>query len=555
MTTSLPPFAFLRNITIRKIVLWALALIGLLVAGLSFLSLNALRAAGDSLHVSHLLLRELSELSRANDRLLQARLQLGLQYDLLEDGAAADAAPLAAEARRNLAQAARHFQAFRTHVSEHQNAEQAAALVRSYEALLSQGIEPLAAHLQNRDLQAYRSHNAQTVATLSAAFGQAMQAYENHADQYAAQSAHAAQSRRQAAEAAILGLLALFVALLVLADRYIVHYVRRPLVTVREHFQRIAAGDLTARIELFGANCVGQLMPYLRDMQASLARTVGQVRRGVNEINAGAAEIASGNNNLSQRTEEQAASLEETAASMEQMASTVRQNAENAAQASQLALGASEVGRQGATAMEQVEATMRQISRSADRIGEIVGVIDSIAFQTNILALNAAVEAARAGQQGKGFAVVASEVRSLAQRSAQAAKEIKALIAESTQSVQAGSRQVATAGDTVRELLASVTRVSDVIGEISAASAEQSIGIEQVNLAVSQMDLNTQQNAALVEQAAAAAVALEEQARMLQHSVEIFKLGQGEVIDVQARLPDGGAGPARAPLPPLPSPA
>jgi methyl-accepting chemotaxis protein-1 (serine sensor receptor) len=311
--------------------------------------------------------------------------------------------------------------------------------------------------------------------------------------------------------------------------------VLRPLREAGGYFDRIAAGDLSQHVEVRSTNEIGVLYGAVKRMQESLTRTVSAVRRGVDEINVGSREISAGNTDLSSRTEQQAASLEETAASMEELASTVKQNAENARQANQLAASASDVAERGGSAVAEVVNTMQEISGSSRKISEIVSVIDGIAFQTNILALNAAVEAARAGEQGKGFAVVAGEVRSLAQRSAQAAKEIKALIEDSVTKVGAGSQQVERAGATMQEIVASVKRVTDIMGEISAASEEQSSGIDQVNRAVSQMDEVTQQNAALVEEAAAAAGSLQEQAQRLAEAVSVFKINEGRVIDVPAQ--------------------
>ncbi|ARP90928.1 methyl-accepting chemotaxis protein [Bordetella genomosp. 9] len=325
--------------------------------------------------------------------------------------------------------------------------------------------------------------------------------------------------------------------------------VLRPLREAGSHFDRIAAGDLSQHIEVRSTNEIGVLFGAVRRMQESLTRTVAAVRRGVDEINVGAREISAGNTDLSSRTEQQAASLEETAASMEELASTVKQNAENARQANQLAASASDVAERGGSAVAEVVNTMQEISGSSRKISEIVSVIDGIAFQTNILALNAAVEAARAGEQGKGFAVVAGEVRSLAQRSAQAAKEIKALIEDSVSKVGAGSQQVERAGATMQEIVASVKRVTDIMGEISAASEEQSSGIDQVNRAVSQMDEVTQQNAALVEEAAAAAGSLQEQAQRLAEAVAVFKINEARVIDMPAREIPAAAAP-RMPAPP-----
>ncbi|SAI37907.1 methyl-accepting chemotaxis protein (pseudogene) [Bordetella ansorpii] len=317
---------------------------------------------------------------------------------------------------------------------------------------------------------------------------------------------------------------------------FVTRGVLRPLKEAGVHFDRIAAGDLTTRVQARSNNEIGHLFAAVRRMQDSLARTVGTVRRGVDEINVGSQEISAGNTDLSSRTEQQAASLEQTAASMEQLASTVKQNADNARQANQLAASASQIAERGGAAMSEVVQTMEGISASSRKISEIVSVIDGIAFQTNILALNAAVEAARAGEQGKGFAVVAGEVRSLAQRSAQAAKEIKVLIEESVSKVDVGSQQVERAGATMQEMVGSSRRVTDIMGEISAASEEQSSGIDQVNRAVSQMDEVTQQNAALVEEAAAAAGSLQEQAQRLAEAVAVFRINAGEVIDVAAQL-------------------
>ncbi|MBN3752348.1 chemotaxis protein [Paraburkholderia sp. Tr-20389] len=287
---------------------------------------------------------------------------------------------------------------------------------------------------------------------------------------------------------------------------------------------QIAAGNLAAEIRLTGANR-DSLMYALHEMKLKLRELVSDIQQTSESIATGSSEISQGNTDLSQRTEEQAASLQETAASMEQLTTTVQHNADNARQASQLALQASAASKSGGEAVDQVVGTMQGIVEQSRKIGDIIGVIEGIAFQTNILALNAAVEAARAGEEGRGFAVVAGEVRSLAQRSASAAKDIKSLIETSLVRVDEGTSQVADAGERMREILQSIARVSDIMGEIAAASTEQSTGIEQVNRAVSQMDEVTQQNAALVEQAAAAAGSLDDQAARLRASVSQFRLG------------------------------
>ncbi|CAN7568300.1 methyl-accepting chemotaxis protein [Variovorax paradoxus] len=300
--------------------------------------------------------------------------------------------------------------------------------------------------------------------------------------------------------------------------------ITRPLNEAVRVAQTVADGDLTSRIESSSRDETGQLMQALKNMNASLATVVSGVRQGTDAIATASGEIAAGNQDLSSRTEEQASSLEQTAASMEELTSTVKQNADNARQANQLALSASEVAVKGGSVVGQVVDTMASINASSKKIVDIIGVIDGIAFQTNILALNAAVEAARAGEQGRGFAVVASEVRNLAQRSGAAAKEIKGLIDDSVGKVDMGSALVGEAGKTMAEIVGSVKRVTDIIGEITAASQEQSTGIEQVNQAIAQMDQVTQQNAALVEEAAAAAQSMQEQAASLVGAVSVFRL-------------------------------
>ncbi|RJG08181.1 HAMP domain-containing protein [Noviherbaspirillum cavernae] len=299
-----------------------------------------------------------------------------------------------------------------------------------------------------------------------------------------------------------------------------------PLRHAVEIARTVASGDLTSRIDVRSKDETGQLLQSLKEMNASLQRTVAEVRSGTETISTASSQIASGNLDLSSRTEQQASSLEETASSMEELTSTVRQNADNARQANQLAATASGVAVKGGDVVSQVVETMDSINASSKKIVDIISVIDGIAFQTNILALNAAVEAARAGEQGRGFAVVASEVRNLAQRSASAAKEIKSLIDDSVDKVDAGSRLVGEAGTTMEEIVTSVKRVTDIMAEILAASEEQSAGIEQVNQAISQMDTVTQQNASLVEEAAAAAESLQDQARNLVQVVSVFKVDQ-----------------------------
>lgn len=334
----------------------------------------------------------------------------------------------------------------------------------------------------------------------------------------------------------VLGLIAL--ALGVVLAWILTRSITKPLSYAVSVARVVASGDLTSQIQVDSRDETGQLLQALKDMNDSLTASITQVRSGVDTIATASNQIASGNLDLSSRTEEQASSLEETASSMEELTSTVKQNADNARQANQLAVTASGVAEKGGAVVSKVVDTMDGINASSKKIVDIIGVIDGIAFQTNILALNAAVEAARAGEQGRGFAVVASEVRSLAQRSAAAAKEIKTLIDDSVSKADTGSKLVAEAGSTMVEVVDSVKRVTDIMSEIMAASQEQSAGIEQVNQAIGQMDQVTQQNAALVEEAAAAAESLNEQAANLAQAVSIFKLN-GAVSNTRAasRLP------------------
>jgi len=343
----------------------------------------------------------------------------------------------------------------------------------------------------------------------------------------------------------------LLLVLIVIGAYYLIRSIRVPLAQANGMAGRIAMGDLSsrARSETRGDE-FGQLLHSLEEMRASLARMVHDVRQSADSIAVASSQIASGNQDLSARTEAASSSLQQTAAAMEEFTSTIEQSNGTARQASQLASSASDVARRGGSVVSQVISTMSEIQSSSHKIADIIGVIDGIAFQTNILALNAAVEAARAGEQGRGFAVVASEVRALAGRSAQAAKEIKALIGASVQSVEAGSQLVHGAGETMQEVVQSVQRVSDMMGEITAASSQQSAGVGEVNQAVGQLDQMTQQNAALVEESAAAAHSLNEQAQHLAQVVAAFRVeGSDKSAAVGARQPAAAlVPPAQAPV-------
>jgi methyl-accepting chemotaxis protein len=322
----------------------------------------------------------------------------------------------------------------------------------------------------------------------------------------------------------VLGILLPSVALLAMLSWHIAGLLQRRIGRAREVAEQVRDGDLATRIDDPARDEISPLLSALAAMQQSLSRVVGSVRSNAESVATASAQIAQGNQDLSGRTEQQASALQQTAATMDELGSTVRNNADNALQANQLAQNASTVAARGGTVVGQVVTTMQAINSSSRKIGDIISVIDGIAFQTNILALNAAVEAARAGEQGRGFAVVASEVRSLAQRSAEAAKEIKTLIGRSVEQVEQGTVLVNEAGTTMGEIVGSIQRVSDIVAEISSASAEQSSGVQQVGQTVTQIDQVTQQNAALVEESAAAADSLKAQAQLLVQAVAVFRL-------------------------------
>ncbi|RVT83719.1 methyl-accepting chemotaxis protein [Inhella crocodyli] len=366
------------------------------------------------------------------------------------------------------------------------------------------------------------------------------------------QAGHAAEATVERAGWALLVVTALALVAGALLALFTTRSIVRPIAQAVRVADAVAEGDLRTEIVVHGRDETARLLTALQRMSAALVQIVGQVRDNAECVATASSQIAQGNADLSQRTEEQASNLQQTAASMEQINATVQHNADNARQAVQLAEGAARAAESQGAVMAQVVNTMAQITQASHRIADITGAIDGIAFQTNILALNAAVEAARAGEEGRGFAVVASEVRTLAQRSAEAAKEIKVLIGTSTERVEAGNALVAQAGSTTDEVMAQVRRVADLIGEMSAASTEQNTGLGQIGQAVQQLDQVTQQNAALVEESAAASESLQHQARSLAQAVSVFRLAgdgdAGRASPAPAR-PKAASTPARAPAP------
>lgn len=391
-------------------------------------------------------------------------------------------------------------------------------------AMMKQGIMPEFDALRAKDFDTYEHIQLAFSSPLYAQFDQLSQPLQSYVSTRAQQRFEAAHTTARIVNTILLVCALLAVVVGVALRTVLTRLVVRPITSMVVDFERIAHGDLRTPIDVESNNEVGRLQSELREMQSKLASTVRQIRHSAESITVAAGEIASGNADLSARTEQQAASLQETAASMEEISGTVERNADNATHAAALAGSAFEIAGRGNRVVGDVVATMDEIAQSSARIGDIITIIEGIAFQTNILALNAAVEAARAGEEGRGFAVVAGEVRSLAQRSSGAAKEIKALIDDSVRRVNAGAALVGEAGVTMNEMTTAVQRVTDIMSEISTASGEQSRGIGQVATAVTQMDEVTQQNAALVEQAAAAAQSLEDQAKSLKDSLSTFSV-------------------------------
>ncbi|NHZ90187.1 HAMP domain-containing protein [Massilia sp. CCM 8733] len=408
----------------------------------------------------------------------------------------------------------------------------AAKFAASRETFVAQGIKPTLAAFKAKDVPA-------AVALVQGALQQSflpvrdnMRNLVNYQLTVGKSEYQQATARFETARALAIGLIVLSIAVGLLMGAALIRGISRSIAEALRFANNIAGGNLTDTIKIESNDEIGQLLAALQKMNDSLVEVVRRVRSGTETISVASSQIAAGNQDLSSRTEEQASSLEETASSMEELTSTVRASADNARQASTLAATASDVATKGGNVIGNVVDTMGRINEASNKIVDIIGVIDGIAFQTNILALNAAVEAARAGEQGRGFAVVASEVRNLAQRSAQAAKEIKGLIGSSVEQVEAGSKLVNEAGSTMDDIVQSIQRVTDIMGDIAAASQEQTLGIDQINQAVTQMDQVTQQNAALVEEAAAASEAMQDQARQLAEVVSVFKLSAGAAVAV-----------------------
>ncbi len=515
---------FIRNLKIKFVMLAILIIFTVLWGGVSFFSLHALSGLTEEVQLTNVQQVNGDIINNASDRYYQVKLLMDRAFVYKSNNDGQNYQQTLDRISKDVDFLQGGLNQFK--VTDHANISNTSTdnIYNSSLTLFNQAIKPMFEAVKANNIDAYTQLSKDQFSPLRSGFSQAIVAYnqEIHDLKAAANDrigSWVSQTRTTIIVAMIIGL-----AMLVMSERYLALLLARSLEWVKQHLQVLSVGELDKPTQPLGNNEVGQLIPYLETMQNNWVKTVTQIRNSAGGIYQGASEIASGNTDLSSRTEEQAAALTQTAASMEQLSAVVKQNADNASEASVLAKTASAAVNKGEERVQAVIASMKNITESSQKITDIINVIDSIAFQTNILALNAAVEAARAGEQGRGFAVVASEVRNLAQRSAGAAKEIKTLIDESVANVNNGFDQVTLTSESMDNILRSVTSVTDIMGEIASASTEQSKGIGQVGTAISQMDSVTQQNAALVEESSATSSSLEQQAFQLTEIVSVFKL-------------------------------
>ncbi|MFC3396626.1 methyl-accepting chemotaxis protein [Brenneria rubrifaciens] len=518
--------SFLRNITIRKVLLIILSLFLLLWGGVSWFTLSSLNQATHFLTIGNTQIDGLNTLTDGNNQALRAAIRLNQAMTLMQSGKLDDIDVTVSSAVNALKTSQDNYEKFKQQPHPQIDRQVVDNVTTTWGKLLEQGLQPMLATLQEKRFAEYRRLFRDDFQSLNEAFIAELNRYQAlSADNHTLQQIYKLVDW---CKKILIAAMTAGAIILLLTDRYLASYVVKPLALIKSHFRTLADGRLDRSLEEFGRNDAGQLIPYLKEMQESLKSTVSTIRDSAHSIYQGTAEISAGNNDLSSRTEQQASALQQTAASMEELGITVKHNADNVHQATRLAENAATVAKQGWEMERELGVMMQSIATSSHKITEITSMINSIAFQTNILALNAAVEAARAGEQGRGFAVVAGEVRNLAQKSAQAAKEIEGLIAESVDRVDAGSKQVVRTGEVMDSVITSIQQVNDLMAEIASASDEQAQGINQVSQAVTEMDSVTQQNAALVEQSAAAAASLEEQAHQLTQAAAIFHLDQDE---------------------------
>ncbi|MDF3920538.1 methyl-accepting chemotaxis protein [Salinicola sp. LHM] len=513
----------MKNLSVRRSLTLALVVLVAMIGAISGVGFYSNSTSSDVIdELSEINIEQTNTLNRTQVNLLGVRIMLEKAAALSRQSEDKNALAMQQRAQEALDRAMQRYAEFqRVPTGEDSRRDPYVdAINAAYTELVPQTLQPL---LANSDPDEIRREE-QRLDDNFAAFDEASRAFVRYVEERGDELiADDAQSTLIVEIVSItLLLLALVAALLVRIA--MIRTVVNPLQEAVDHFDRIANGDLTAEIENRGTNEIGRLFGALKNMQVKLSELVLSLRNSSDSVFTGAGEIASGSQNLSTRTEEQASALQETASSMEQMASTVRQNTDSAIEADRLSSGASQAAETGGKEVQRTADLMREIAASSRKIQEIIGVIDSIAFQTNILALNASVEAARAGEQGRGFAVVASEVRLLASRSADSAKEIRTMIEETTSKIEVGAEQAERSGQTINETVDAIRQVSTLMNEIATATREQNSGIDQINVAVTQMDSVTQQNASLVEQTSAAAASLESQAKHLAELIATFRV-------------------------------
>jgi methyl-accepting chemotaxis protein I, serine sensor receptor len=516
----------LKMLSIRTGLLSLLAVMTLLLLVVSGIGIYALTKSSSSLtRINHLQGEQLVQLNKGYTLILRARNEAGQAVRQMEIGMLDDAAKSVQNINNEVATAQKTLASVMSSgIDDEEGAQLLEKVAKSYAAYNEQGITPMLVALKQQSADSYYDLLENKLIPVSRQFDNDMQAFQNWVDARGQTEVQVVRANKNRVMTLMIIAVLLTAGVIVLAWLALRHMLLKPLNTAIVQLEQVATGNLTHSENPPASQEINRLNAAIGNMRQSLMNSVLRVRDASSQIDIGSRELTAGNNNLAQRTESTATSLEQTAASMEQITATVKQNADNAEQAHQLAKTVSDTADRGSEMVCYVIEKMRDISGSSSRIGDILSVIDGIAFQTNILALNASVEAARAGEQGRGFAVVAGEVRNLASRSADAAKEIRTLISDSQTHVSEGSELAQQAGETMDEIASEVMRMTRLMREIASASQEQSRGIEQVNIAVIQMDETAQQNAALVQQSSAATRSLEEQSRELMEAMASFRL-------------------------------